>query len=149
MKSFTKGFMLTIYLLMDVLLSVGVYFIISTIVNSADISEKFLRCSIFLVFLVFICFAIFHQVYFFKHMFFNVKSISLEDENIYLFKGKKKYTHSIKSITKVKIRGCTTTIYCDSPHKKYILDTRADSPFFTENVNTDELRNKLSNAKFI
>lgn len=149
MKNFTKGFILAIYFLMDILIAVGLYLFKIVITDAAIIPQKFLAYLFFIVFLIFIAFLIFRQIYFFKYYLFNVKSINIDEEEIWFFKGKKKYSHSIKNITKVKIRSQTTTVYCNSPHKKYILDTRRDSPFFTENVNTDELKDKLIYAEFI
>lgn len=149
MKKFTKGFILAVYILMDIIISVGIYLFIVTIKESIILSQKVLLYFVFPFFLVFICFMIFRQFNFLKHGFFNVKSISIDDENIYIFKGKKTYTYSIDNIKKVKIRGDTTTIYCNSPKKKYILDTKIDSPFFTENVNHDEIKTRLIYSRFI
>lgn len=149
MSNFTKGFILALYLIIDVMTTVFLYSIIVIIIGAVSPPQKLISYFFFLLFLAFVSFLISRQIYFFKYFLIHVKFVSIDNQEICFLKGKKKYTHSIENITKVKIRGQTTTVYCNSPHKKYILDSKMDSPFFTENVDTDELRAKLIYAKFI
>ena len=51
MKKFTKGFILAVYILMDIIISVGIYLFIVTIKESIILSQKVLLYFVFLFFL--------------------------------------------------------------------------------------------------
>ena len=151
-KRFIDVVVIGIYLFADVLAIVILMKLFSVLTDTQDEFAVLAAQGFLIILLLFISLLIIYQIYYFKYCLRNVKFIYYKDDYIFFCKNNRKYKYLLKNIKEVKIRNATSRIIIKcvdgSKTKKYILFTNNNSPFFTDYVNVDELREKLIYSRF-